>query len=60
MRVGKMAGTGAKAVPARNPRQERRNQLPTGVEGKFYMDIFVTSTRYALRGAPTVSGWAFR
>jgi len=55
-----MAGTGAKAVPARNPRQERRNQLPTGVEGKFYMDIFVTSTRYALRGAPTVSGRAFR
>src|SRR5437867_10612398 len=34
-------------------RQKRRKRSATGSEGKFYMDVLVTSTRYAL---PTPSG----
>src|SRR5205823_14031086 len=30
-------------------RQKRRKRSATGVEGKFYMDVLVTSTRSALR-----------
>src|SRR5438067_12461814 len=30
-------------------RQKRRMRSATGVEGKCYMDVLVTSTRYALR-----------
>jgi len=32
--------------------KKRRNPAPDGVAGKFYIDTLVTSTRYALRGAP--------
>src|SRR5256714_7226118 len=41
----------ANAVPPKNPRQKRRIRSPASIEGKFYIDTLVTSTRYALHGA---------
>src|SRR3989442_1770619 len=48
-----MAATGAKAVPARNPRQKRRNQLPTGCRGQVLHGHLCNF--YTLRAAQRVT-----